>query len=518
MSEKNQGRMDQSVGAGFSRRRVLAAGVAAGLGTAAGAVPAAAASSGASGPAVPARSGQDERFPGPWQRGLLQPTENGRFLQHEDGTPFFWTADTAWLLHKLSREEVRQYFENRQEKQFNVVLLQVVPASLEYQDYYGNTPFLRDNVRRPNPAYWDHITHMVEEAARAGIYMAMNAVWRNIVKDGLMDARDAGWYGRWLARRYKDYPNIVWLIGGDSVGSQQMDVWLSLAEAIRREDPHHLMTFHPNGRFSSSTWFHNESWLDFNMFQSGHRNYEQTYEGVSPTYDSIDVPTYWKAEDTWMYVHEDYSRYPAKPTLDGEPSYEHVHQGLHDFSTPFWDDADTRRYAYWSVFGGSCGHTYGNGGVMPMHVPSDGPVNGYDVSEYWYETMDDPGAGQMQHVKNLMLSRPYFHRIPGPTLVDGDPGFRHDRVVATYAEEYAFAYIHTGRSFSVKLGEISGDRVVAWWYDPRNGTAARIGEFDNTGVRTFDPPDEPGDSNDWVLVLDDASQSFGEPGEPMYDS
>src|SRR5699024_11112697 len=85
-------------------------------------------------------------------------------------------------------------------------------------------------------------------------------------------------------------------------------------------------------------------------------------------------------------------------------------------------------------------------------------------------------------------------------------------------EEYAFAYIHTGRSFSLKLGELSGDRVVAWWYDPRNGTAARIGEFDNTGVRTFDPPDEPGDSNDWGLALDDASQSFGEPRKPMYDS
>src|SRR5699024_2526018 len=24
----------------------------------------------------------------------------------EDGTPFFWTADTAWLLHKLSRESL----------------------------------------------------------------------------------------------------------------------------------------------------------------------------------------------------------------------------------------------------------------------------------------------------------------------------------------------------------------------------------------------------------------------------
>lgn len=514
MSNDGPDKIANSSPPGLSRRRMLTASVAAGLGAAgAGALPAAADTRTSTAGGAPSID-----VPGPWDNGKLQVSENGRFLQHENGTPFFWTADTAWLLHKLSREEMRQYFDNRKEKKFNVVLLQVIPANLAYADYYGNSPFVRDNIRRPNPGYWDHVTHMVEEAARAGIYMAMNAVWRNIVKDGLMTARDAVWYGRWLARRYRDYPNIVWLIGGDSVGHQQMDVWLALAETIRAEDPDHLMTYHPNGRFSSSTWFHNESWLDFNMFQSGHRNYEQTYTGVSPTYDSIDVPTYWKAEDTWMYAHEDYSRYPAKPTMDGEPSYEHVHQGLHDFSTPFWDDVDTRRYAYWSVFGGSCGHTYGNGGVMPMHVESDGPVNGYDVSEYWYETMDDPGAGQMQHVQNLMLSRPYFQRIPGPTLINGDPGFRHDRVVATYGEHYAFAYSHTGRSFSLHLGKISGDRVVGWWYDPRDGSATRIGEFDNTGVRTFDPPGEKETGNDWVLVLDDAAQGFGTPGEPMSQS
>ena len=35
------------------------------------------------------------------------------------------------------------------------------------------------------------------------------------------------------------------------------------------------MTFHPRGRTTSATWFNDREWLDFNMFQSGHRRYGQ---------------------------------------------------------------------------------------------------------------------------------------------------------------------------------------------------------------------------------------------------
>jgi hypothetical protein len=50
-------------------------------------------------------------------------------------------------------------------------------------------------------------------------------------------------------------------------------------------------------------------WLDFNMFQSGHRRYDQD-----------DTPGA-KGEANWRYVNEDYAKEPPKPTLDGEPSY-----------------------------------------------------------------------------------------------------------------------------------------------------------------------------------------------------
>lgn len=44
----------------------------------------------------------------------LKLTENRRYLQYEDGKPFFYLGDTAWeLFHRLNREEAALYLNNR---------------------------------------------------------------------------------------------------------------------------------------------------------------------------------------------------------------------------------------------------------------------------------------------------------------------------------------------------------------------------------------------------------------------
>jgi hypothetical protein len=68
-----------------------------------------------------------------------------------------------------------------------------------------------------------------------------------------------------------------------------------------------------------------------------------------------------------------------------------------------------------------------------------------------------------------------------------------------------------GRRFAVHMDKITGPKVKAWWFNPRNGTANEIGTFENQGVREFNPPDY-GEMLDWVLVLDDTSKNFPPPG------
>ncbi|QDP97082.1 DUF4038 domain-containing protein [Microlunatus elymi] len=495
-----------NVATGVSRRRVLAASAA--VGVAAGTLHATKAVA-----AAPERKPDHGSGTAPWKNGRLIVSDNGRFLQHQNGKPFFWLGDTAWLLHKLSKDDIGKYFADRRRKSFNVAQLQVVPASLDYKNHDGETPFVQHQIRQPNPAYWSYVDYIVDQAAQHGIYMAMDTVWGSIVTSGQLTGDDAAWYGDWIGKRYKDKPNIVWLNGGDTKADQALPVWLTLGAAIRKADPNHLITFHPFGRYSSSTWFHDADWLDFNMFQSGHRTYQQSFDAATPEVTGVELPTLWKGEGNWKDVIEDYKLYPPKPTLDGEPSYEGIPQGLHDPTQPLWNDDDVRRYAYWSVFAGACGHTYGNGAVMSMHLPSDGPTGAYGVTKYWDEAIHDPGAGQVQHLQQLMLSRPYFQRIYDPTVVIGDPGFQHDHLITTRGDDFLFAYIYTGRSFSLQLGKLSGDVLKAWWYRPKDGSCRPLGHLKNSGVRRFDPPGRPAPGNDWVLVLDDAAQEFARPGE-----
>jgi hypothetical protein len=45
-----------------------------------------------------------------WAHGPLTVSTNRRFLTFDDGTPFFYVADTAWeLFHRLTREEAEEY-------------------------------------------------------------------------------------------------------------------------------------------------------------------------------------------------------------------------------------------------------------------------------------------------------------------------------------------------------------------------------------------------------------------------
>lgn len=431
------------------------------------------------------------------QSQTLKISENKRFFTDQNGEPFFWLADTGWLLfNRLTREEADRYLTDRQQKGFNVVQVMVVQA-LRTVNVYGDSALVSHDLGVPKVTdgnafenqeqydYWDHVDYVVGQAAEKGIKIGMVPIWGNAVKNGKTSATQAKAYAQFLARRYRDRPNIVWINGGDIQGDVVPGVWEAIGRTLRAEDPNHLITFHPFGRMQSSKWFHDREWLDFNMFQSGHRTYAQDNEAKDLRY----------GEDNWRYVEADYARTPVKPVLDGEPSYENIWHGLHDKTLPVWTADDVRRYAYWSVFAGACGFTYGNNAVMQMRHANDPKLPS------WEEAIDDPGAGQMMHLKNLMLSKPYFERVPDQSLI-AENGERYDRLLATRGRDYALIYTWNGRDMKVNMGKIGGARVNASWYEPRTGQTRVLGKIKNKGIKTFNPPGEVRNGNDWVLVLE----------------
>jgi len=431
----------------------------------------------------------------------LKISENKRFLVDDNGDPFFWLGDTGWLLFsKLNREEVETYLTDRAEKGFNVIQVMVL-HSVYVKNVYNDSALIGRNVSTPlltegnafddstQYDYWDHVDYVVDKAAEKGIYIGMVPIWGSNVKGGHVTNNDAANYARFLANRYKNRSNIIWLNGGDVRGDDSIAIWNTIGSTLNQIDTNHLITFHPFGRTASSLWFHNEEWLDFNMFQSGHRRYDQ------------DDSEWGFGQDNWKYIRHDYALMPVKPTIDGEPSYEGIPQGLHDTLQPRWTANDLRRYAYWSVFAGGFGFTYGANSVMQFHKPTD-KRSSYGAKENWTEAIDLPGAGQMQFLKKLILSRPYLERVPDPSLVESHNGQQYNYLAATRGNDYVFIYTYTGRNIQVQMGKIAGQRVKASWFKPTDGSLIDLGDFENRDTHEFDPPGEPADGNDWVLILD----------------
>ena len=430
---------------------------------------------------------------------LLKISANKRYFQTSDGRPFFWLGDTGWLLFtKCSKESAVQYLETRQRQGFNVVQVMVL-HTLKAKNVYGKTALINDDITQPDTStagngesYWQMIDFIVGEAGKRGIYVAMVPVWGSNVKDGKLSVPQATQYAKFLAARYKKYNNIIWLNGGDIKGSDHIAIWKAIGTTIKKYDNRHLQTFHPRGRSSSSEWFHQEAWLDFNMFQSGHKDYAQ---------DTISSEKIHYGEDNWKFVNADYRLTPVKPTMDGEPSYENIPHGLHDSLAKRWTAADIRRYAYWSVFAGGAGFTYGENAVMQFNKMGDRTAN-FGVNSNWTTTVEAEGAQQMQYLKKLLLSKSYFDRLPAQEIIAGNTNNRYVYLLATKGNGYALVYTYTGANCSINMARLPFAAGKAGWYNPRNGAITAIGNVNKKGIVVFDPPGEPAEGNDWVLVLE----------------
>lgn len=445
----------------------------------------------------------------------LKVSDNHRFLVQEDGSPFFYLGDTAWeLFHRLNREEADRYLEDRARKGFTVIQAVALAEidGLNALNAYGHRPLRDNDPTKPDvqdgPAndYWDQVDYIVDKANSLGLYLGFLPTWGDKwnkkwgVGGGSFTPESAATYGEWLGRRYKN-KGLIWILGGDRPveTDQHRAILRAMAAGLAKGDGGtHLKTFHPPGANGSSTWWHHDDWLDFNMRQNGHA-----------------------AEFTGRYdqTRADYDRTPVKPVLDGEPIYEDHPVSFDAKKFGHSIAADTRRPLYWDLFGGACGHTYGHHSVWQMWAPPRGPINNPLLP--WFEAIDQPGAGQMRHAKDLLLSRPFLSRVPDDSVIVTDrvptsvPGAGRYRFVATRDQSgsYAMVYAPIGRKFKVRMDKITGATVKTWWFNPRTGEASVLGEFPNTGEREFLSP-APGEPVDWVLVLDDAAKNFPPPGNP----
>ncbi|GAB5532699.1 MAG: glycoside hydrolase family 140 protein [Roseivirga sp.] len=438
----------------------------------------------------------------------LKVSENGRFLVTENGEPFFWMADTAWeLFHRTTKEEADMYLAKRAEQGFNVVQAVALAEldGLNTPNVYGEKPLLNNDPRTPNPRYFEYVDYIIQKAAELGIHIALLPTWGDkLFKAGwgvgpeVFNTDNAAAFGRWIGSRYAARDNVIWIIGGDRHprdNSDDVAVWNAMAEAEAEAAGGYertLMSYHPQPKVcgGSSTWFHNEPWLDFNMHQTGHCANQGTYKQIS----------------------HDYALKPVKPVLDAEPLYEDHPNCFNAKDLGHSAAEDIRRIMYWDVFAGGFGQTYGNHDVWQMYKVGREPVN--QPLRPWPEALDMPMANQVKHLKNLMLSRPFLSRIPDQSMVVGEQEDDKDYTIATRSSDgsYAMIYFPTGKPATIDLTAIKSAKLKTWWFDPRTGNAFEGHDFVKSANTNVVPP-TTGKGHDWVLVVDDASMKFNRPGK-----
>jgi hypothetical protein len=420
----------------------------------------------------------------------LKISEDRRHLVYSDNSPFFYLGDTAWeLFHRLDREEADWYLSDRARKGFTVIQAVVLAEldGLNTPNAYGDKPLIENDPTRPDPQYFQHVDYIVNKAEELGIFIGMLPTWGDKfnkkwgVGPVCFTPENAKVYGRFLGARYKDKP-IIWILGGDRnpEEEQHLAIIRAMAAGIREGDGgHHLMTYHPSGGACSADWFHNDDWLDFNMFQSGH--------------GSINIHNHERTLDTRK-------KSPTKPVLDGEPRYEDHPIGWKP-ENGWFDEWDVRQAAYWSMLCGAAGHTYGNHNIWQMWQPGRNPIS--SARTPWKTAVGHPGSRQMGIMRDLFESLDWQSMEPRQELLKDDGGSGLDHIRAAWSPRAGFALVYSpmGKDIEIEIREWAEKKVRAKWFDPRTGETTDIGTYPAKGARRFQPPGS-GRGNDWLLVLE----------------
>ncbi len=401
-----------------------------------------------------------------------------RHVVDQAGAPFLIQGDAPWsLISGLTREEEEQYLENRRQKGFNSIMVNLIEHKFHGPvDRYGEGPFTTPgDFSTPNEKYFEHADWVIRKAAEKGIQVFLAPIYLGYigtdegwVKEALANgpAKCRAW-GRYVGNRYRNFDNIVWVMGGDRNPDTAREDVDAVAEGIKEFDTRHLFTAHCHPENSAMDQYAKDGWLDLNS----------TY--------------------TYGIVHAkllaDYNRTPTMPFFLIETTYE----GEHNAS-----EVQIRRQAYWALLCGATGHLMGN---RPIWLFDPG----------WQTALDSTGSQDMARLKALFTSRPWSELVPDQkheVVVDGLGEFTGlDYLAAARTQDggTVIAYLPTKRTFTVDLSKVAGTAAQAWWYNPRTGKPQAAGKFATHAKQQFTPPGE----GDWVLVLDDASRKLPPPGQ-----
>ncbi len=172
-----------------------------------------------------------------------------RYLVDAQGNPFLLRGDAPWsLIVQLTNAEAEQYLEDRRQKGFNTVLVNLIEHQFSAnppKNVYGDAPFLTPgDFSTPNEAYFAHAAYVINLAAQKGMLVLLTPAYmgagggsegwyQEMVANGTTKLSN---YGTYLANRFRAYDNIVWVEGGD-YNPPNLTLLRAIPNAIRAVEP-----------------------------------------------------------------------------------------------------------------------------------------------------------------------------------------------------------------------------------------------------------------------------------------
>ncbi len=432
----------------------------------------------------------------------------GRHLTYADGTPFLFLADTAWepWFH-FSLADWETYLDNRVAKKFTAIL-----NSCGFDNWWetwsngGCDNSIAENIgpftgsvgeaEEPNPVFFRKVDAFIEAQNERGLVAAVFGLM-NAGDHAMITDDDRRLFAQTMAARLQgsavilsppvdddwsraDYMNDV----GQHLNDQDDGAYQTLLTYHMGTSAYNCGDHTQPGSYTCD--LHDESWVDFTAYQSGHNKPKGTQMAYWAVRRAREMPLHYR------------SLSPAKPVMNVEPLYE---------MPPSWfppsHDVDDNAYrcrqiGWTTLLSGACGHAFGVWGVWDY--------GRYRLSHCatpaadWHQAMDNEFSWEAAHIAEFFQDLEWHTLEPRHDLIrDQTSHQRRKKVLAQDIDgEFLVAYMpRENTKIEIRLSELAADGD-AWWINPRTGEQASAGTFSNQGDKIFSSPDA---AEDWGLLL-----------------